>query len=182
MDAIIKADLYRYTGQTGFRAFMKCLLTPGFRYTYCFRKVSRHGKFSLPGAFYRLFYYHYTFKFGFQINHNTKVGKGLVIQHFGPIVINKQAVIGDNCYIAHNVTIGQTNRGERKGCPTIGNKVWIGTGAVIVGRITVGDNVLIAPNTFVNFDIPADSVVIGSPAKVIANKEATADYIVNTVD
>ena len=182
MDEITKADLYRFSGQTSMGAFVKCWRMPGFRYIYFLRKVARHSKYTVPGVIYRLLYYRYTYKYGFQINQNTRVGKGLVIHHFGPIVVNKQAVIGDNCFIAHNVTIGQTNRGSRKGCPTIGNKVWIGTGSVIVGRITIGDNVLIAPNSYVNFDIPDDSVVVGSPAKVIANKEATADYIVNLPD
>ena len=88
-----------------------------------------------------------------------------------------EAVFGDNCDIAHGVTVGQANRGSRKGCPTIGNKVWIGTGAVLVGKITVGDNVLIAPNAFVNFDVPSNSIVLGNPARVIPREDATAGYI-----
>ncbi|QHV94068.1 serine O-acetyltransferase [Spirosoma endbachense] len=181
MDELIKADLYRYAGRTDFRSFLRSLRIPGFRYTYFMRKSAKHGKYSLAGIFYRIFYHHYTYKYGFQIAHHTKIGKGFQISHFGCVVINSKAIIGDNCYVSHNVTIGQTNRGRTKGYPTIGNKVWIGAGAVIVGNVTIGDNVLIAPNAYVPFDVPANSVVIGNPAKIIANELATADYIVNTV-
>ena len=61
------------------------------------------------------------------------------------------------------MVIGQTNRGKNKGVPTIGNEVWIGINAAIVGGITIGDDVLIAPNSFVNVDVPSHSVVFGNP-------------------
>lgn len=82
-------------------------------------------------------------------------------------------------HIAHSTTIGQTNRGSLKGCPTIGDKVWIGTGSVIVGNIKVGNNVLIAPNSFVNTDIPDNSLVIGNPATIIAKNNPVEGYINN---
>lgn len=83
--------------------------------------------------------------------------------------------------IGTGVTIGQENRGKRKGCPKIGNQVWIGTNAVIVGNITIGDNVLIAPNSYVNKDIPSNSIAIGNPIVIHENKEATKGYINNIV-
>ena len=88
------------------------------------------------------------------------------------------AVIGKNCNIAHGVTIGQANRGKLKGYPTIGDNVWIGTGSVIVGNINIGPNVLIAPNSFVNVDVPKNSLVIGNPCKVI-NKENPCEGYIN---
>jgi serine O-acetyltransferase len=75
------------------------------------------------------------------------------------------------------VTIGQTNRGKNKGTPTIGNKVWIGTNAVIVGNIRIGDNVMIAPNAFVNISVPSNSLVIGNPASILHREDATDGYI-----
>ncbi|MGR5875631.1 hypothetical protein ACT7DH_28005 [Bacillus pacificus] len=63
----------------------------------------------------------------------------------------------------------------------MGNKVWIGANSTVVGNVKIGDNVLIAPNTYVNFDVPSDSIVIGSPAKVIENKNATDGYVNNVV-
>ena len=181
MDDLIKADLYRYAGQTGTKAFLRSLRIPGFRYTYFLRKSAATRKYSPLGIVYRLLYYRYTYKYGFQIAYHTKIGKGLQISHFGGVVVNSKAVIGVNCYLSHNITIGQTNRGRTKGYPVIGDRVWIGAGAVVVGGVTIGNNVLIAPNAYVNFDVPANSIVLGNPAKIIANEQATADYIVNTV-
>ena len=77
------------------------------------------------------------------------------------------------------MTIGQENRGKRKGAPTIGNKVWMGVNSTIVGNITIGDDVLIAPNSYVNFDVPPHSIVIGNPGKIIHRENATQDYINN---
>ncbi|MEM0542007.1 hypothetical protein WFZ85_05235 [Flavobacterium sp. j3] len=120
---------------------------------------------------------HYSYKFGFQIPSNTIIGKGLYFSHFGTVVINENAIIGQNCNINHNVTIGRQNRGAKKGSPTIGNCVWFGTGSVVVGKISIGNNVLIAPNSYVNFDVPSNSIVVGNPAKIIENKNATEGYI-----
>lgn len=66
-------------------------------------------------------------------------------------------------------------RGKRAGCPIIGNKVYIASGAVITGKIKVGNNVLIAANSFVNFDVPNNSIVIGN--KIIKSNKATDYYI-----
>lgn len=103
----------------------------------------------------------------------------MYIGHPFGITINANAIIGSNCNIHKGVTIGQENRGLRKGCPTIGNRVWIGINSTIVGKITIGDDVLIAPNSFVNFDVPSHSIVIGNPGKVIAKENATEGYINN---
>ena len=83
--------------------------------------------------------------------------------------------------IAQGVTIGQANRGERIGVPEIGDEVWIGTNAVIVGHIKIGNNVLIAPNAYVNTDVPSNSIVIGNPAQITPNKKATNGYINNKI-
>ena len=97
------------------------------------------------------------------------------------ITINPNAILGENINIHKGVTIGQENRGGRKGTPIIGNKVWIGVNSTIVGRIKIGNNVLIAPNTYINRDIPDNSIVVGNPCKIIENIEATKDYINNVV-
>lgn len=79
--------------------------------------------------------------------------------------------------MAQGVTIGQQNRGKLQGFPTIGDEVWIGANAVIVGGITIGNNVLVAPNAYVNFDVPAHSVVMGNPATIYSSERATEAYI-----
>ena len=72
-------------------------------------------------------------------------------------------------------------RGKRVGCPVIGDEVWIGANSVVVGGIKVGNNVLIAPGSFVNFDVPDNSIVIGNPGKVIERMDATEGYIINLI-
>ena len=90
-------------------------------------------------------------------------------------------MLGKNVNIATGVSIGQENRGARKGCPVIGDEVWIGTNAVVVGNINIGNDVLIAPLAYVNFDVPDHSIVLGNPAKIIHRENATEYYIENKV-
>ena len=120
-------------------------------------------------------------KYGYQIPYSANIGKGLYIGHRGTIIVNWKARIGDNVNLASGVTIGQTNRGKSRGVPCIGNNVWIGTNAVIVGGICIGDDVLVAPGAYVNFDVPSHSVVIGNPGTIHHRDNATADYIENVV-
>lgn len=111
--------------------------------------------------------------------HQPKLGGGIYLGHAYGITINPNAIIGKNCNIHKGVTIGQESRGKRKGTPAIGNRVWIGVGAVIVGNIRIGDDVMIAPNSFVNIDIPSHSIVFGNPCIVKPKNPATQDYIIN---
>lgn len=177
MNRIIKADLFRYGGLKGVKGFLKGLYIPGFRYMYLLRKAAICKKYSLSWCFFTLLKRRYSYKYGFQIPSTTEIGQGLYIGHFGTIVINGKAKIGRNCNIAHGVTIGQTNRGKLKGYPSIGDNVWIGTGAVIVGNINISSDVLIAPNSFVNIDIPEKSLVIGNPCRIFNNENPCDGYI-----
>ena len=79
--------------------------------------------------------------------------------------------------ITHNVTIGRDIRGRRKGVPTFGNRVCIRANSTVVGNVHIGDDVLIAPNTFVNFDVPDHSVVIGNPATIHHRNNAIEGHI-----
>jgi serine O-acetyltransferase len=94
----------------------------------------------------------------------TKIGKDFHIIHAeGSLSIHPDAVIGDRVGVMHNVTIG-TNMGN--GAPIIGDDVFIGVNSTVLGRIRIGDRVRIAANTAVTTNVPADSVVVGSPAKI----------------
>ena len=95
--------------------------------------------------------------------------------------MNPDAVIGCNCNINKGATIGKENRGKRKGAPILGDCVWVGVNATIVGKITIGNDVLIAPNSYVNFDVPDHSIVIGNPGIVIRRESATVNYISRVV-
>lgn len=118
-------------------------------------------------------------RYGISIPYTTRIGPGLYIGHFGGIVINPEAVLGRNCNISHGVTIGQTNRGPRKGCPTLGDNVYIGPGAVLIGRIVIGSNVAIGANSVVTRDVPDHAVVAGIPGAVIS-RNGSAGYVNRT--
>ncbi len=121
------------------------------------------------------------FAYKCEISTSSRIGAGLYIGHPYCITINPAVTIGRNCNIHKGVTIGQENRGRRKGVPVIGDKVWMGVNSTIVGKITVGDDVLIAPNTYVNCDIPSHSVVFGNPCIIKPRENATEGYINNTI-
>lgn len=120
-------------------------------------------------------------KYLFQIPYPTQIGKGLNLVHFGRVIVAPNAIIGNNCNIFTGVTIGSTTRGKKKGVPIIGNNVWIGPNVAIVGGIKIGNNVLIAANSYVNFDVPSNSIVIGNPGKIIPSEHATDGYICQKV-
>jgi serine O-acetyltransferase len=114
-----------------------------------------------------------------EISPSTRIGAGLYIGHPYCITINPKAILGTNVNIHKGVTIGQENRGTRQGVPTISDRVWIGINATIVGKITIGEDVLIAPNAYVNCDVPSHSIVFGNPCIIKAKANATKDYINN---
>ena len=107
----------------------------------------------------------------------TEAGPGLYIGHYGRLIVSPDAKIGKNVNLSTGITIGAANRGSKKGAPVIGDEVWIGTNAVIVGHVTIGNDVMIAPGAFVNFDVPAHSVVVGNPGVIHAKENATEGYI-----
>lgn len=178
---LIKADLYRYTKGKKISIFSKVRLY-GWSYTKIWRKVNFYKDNKILYWLWGYVLYRKSIKYGFQISPQATIGKGLYIGHFGTIIVGNEVKIGDNCNLSPNVIIGRTNRGERKGSPQIGNCVWIGSGAVVVGNIRIGDNVLIAPNSYVNFNVPDNSIVIGNPAMIHSNLRATEDYIRNIIN
>lgn len=179
MDRFTKADLYRYDGLEGAGGFIRGLTDPGFRYTYLLRKVMRYKIISVRGIFFRILKKLFTYS-GFNIDSKAKIGEGFSLYHRGTVYIGP-IEIGKNCTVSHNVTIGRSLKGGKIGRPTIGDNVWIGTGAVVVGKISIGNDVLIAPNAFVNIDIPDHALVIGNPAKVYIKENPTRYYITNTM-
>lgn len=127
--------------------------------------------------FYRFMLERMTRHYGLEIAWKAKIGKGLYLGHAYNITVNPNAEIGDYCNLHKGVTIGQQNRGVRKGVPQIGNRVWIGVNATIVGKVVIGDDVLIAPGAYINCDIPDHSVVIGNPCQIHQKENATEGYI-----
>jgi serine O-acetyltransferase len=107
---------------------------------------------------------------GISIPASAHIGRSFYIGHFGGIILNSNTVIGSNCNISQGVTIGVSGTGENRGVPVIGDKVYIGAGAVVCGKINIGNNVLIGACSLVNRDLPDNSVVVGVPAGVISMK------------
>lgn len=174
MKEIIKYDLKQLTKHEYSRFyFLYSLITKrGFRLVYLFRK-SKKGVLK--------FWYRWRFsclskKMTIEISYSTQIGKGLTLGHPSSIVVNPEAIIGEDVSISHGVTIGKVQSGKRKGCPIIGNHVYIGANVAIVGGITIGNNVLIAANSFVDFDVPDNSLVFGNPGIIKYKDNPTKDY------
>ena len=103
---------------------------------------------------------------GIEIHPGAQIGKGLFIDHGMGIVIGETAIIGDNVLLYQGVTLGGTGLEKGKRHPTIGNNVVIGTGAKILGNITIGDNSYIGANAVVVKDVPPNSTVVGVPGRI----------------
>lgn len=177
-----RSDLYRHLGgQSGFKAGLRAYrLVPGFRFMFWLRlaaaTAASRGPWRLVHLLARLMHKRLRFKFGISIPYNTRIGAGFYIGHFGGIVVNEAAQIGRNCNISQGVTIGQLNRGERKGVPVIGENVYIGPGAVIIGAIRIGKGSAIGANAVVTRDLCDNAVAVGIPARVIST-EGSAGYV-----
>lgn len=103
---------------------------------------------------------------GVYIDPAADVGPGLYIGHSGGIWVAPGTRIGRNCNLNHAVTIGVAGR-SRRGVPTIGDHVWIGTKATIAGEVTVGSGAVIGANSLVTSNVPENAVVLGVPARVL---------------
>lgn len=169
------SDLYRYeeTMQVSmWKVFYRRYRLAGFHYMFWLRLcqyLKSKGKLWFPlYAFSMLLLQKYKYKYGISISPGTNIGKGFYIGHFGDIVVSSLAIIGDNCVISQGVTIGASGRGEKKGAPVIGNNVYLGAGAKIIGKIRVGNNAAIGANAVVTKDVQENGVAVGIPAKVVS--------------
>ncbi len=102
-----------------------------------------------------------------EIDRGARIGPGLLLMHRQGIIVGP-VVIGSDCVLHHNVTVGERVAGGAHGVPRIGNGVWIGPGAVLTGDIEIGDGVTVSAGAVVSRDIPPRSLVAGNPARVIA--------------
>lgn len=111
---------------------------------------------------------------GMELPCEAIIGRRFVIEHIGGIVVSGDAVFGDDCVMRNGVTVGLRNRGVR-GAPLIGNRVDIGAGAKLLGPIHIGDDVAIGANAVVISDVPANSIAVGIPARIIPKKIKDAE-------
>jgi serine O-acetyltransferase len=182
--ALVVSDLWRHEGRRGSGVFLKHFFaTPGFRYTTLLRfyAYAAQAPWCQLGVrqFTVLVLHHYSIRYGIYVSRDTRIGSGFYIGHFGGIVVNQAVRIGNNCNLSHGVTLGRINRGERAGCPTIGNDVYIGPGAKVLGHIEVGDRAAIGANAVVIEDVPAGAVVGGVPARILS-QQGSEGYVNRT--
>ena len=142
---------------------------PGFKTTVWMR-ICKKTKKIIPIFFIaRLKYRRLQIKYGIQIDYNLDIKGGFSINHFNGIVIHRNAIIGKNFNIRQNTTIG----GTKKGCPKIGDNVFVGANAVIIGNVEIGNNCIIGAGSVVTKSFKDNCVFAGNPAKII---KMVSDY------
>jgi serine O-acetyltransferase len=105
---------------------------------------------------------------GISLPPECDIAPGLYIGHFGPTVVHGAVRIGVNCNLSQGVTIGIAGRGENRGCPTLGDRIYVGPNAVIMGKISIGNDAAIGAGAIVNKAVPDRGVAVGNPASVIS--------------
>lgn len=174
MAEAFKFDYVRMMGCPWKSQYWMLLIRYELRYLYHIRKEKR------TGIFYKLLSLRYARKYGLEVL-SPNIGEGLYLGHAHNINVHPDAVLGKNCNLNKGCTIGRENRGVRNGAPVLGDCVWVGSNAMVVGSIEIGSDVLIAPNAYVNFDVPSHSIVVGNPGRIIAKEKATEGYITNCI-
>lgn len=180
----IKEDLFRYQGSNYRQLSVRFayIFKPHTRYMWYFRHA-QFASFKLTRIFWLILLRIAKYRSGVQIPPQTRIGKGFRMLHFGNVVINPNAIIGNNCNVAQGVLIGDSFAKGLSGVPTIGNDCCLFANSIIIGPINVGNNVLIAPGAFVNFDVPDNCIVIGNPGKIIQRESSpTKKYIVYPIE
>ena len=109
--------------------------------------------------------------FGIDLPYTVKLGRRVVIEHQGAIIIHGYCTIGDDCIIRQGVTLGNRYLDKPLESPQLGDRVNVGAGAKILGKVNLGDDVNIGANAVVLSDIPAGQTAVGIPAKMIATKK-----------
>lgn len=105
---------------------------------------------------------------GISIPASVQIGHSFYIGHFGGIFLNQEVIIGDDCNLSQNVTIGVSGQGQKRGVPVIGNRVYIAANSIVAGKIHVGDDALIGACSLVTSDVSSNTTVLGVPAQVIS--------------
>ena len=158
----IRHDLRAHGGDFGAQGFWAMVVYRFGRWRYGVRPALLRKVFSL---FYRILYKLVQIVTGIELPCEVEVGRDFVIDHFGAIVVSGYARFGDGCRIRSGVVVGLAHVDDPC-APVIGDNVDIGAGAKVLGRIRIGNNVLIGANAVVTRDVPDDSIAVGVPAVV----------------
>jgi serine O-acetyltransferase len=179
--ALIASDMYRYRGQISVKeAALLIWKERGFAATLPYRlarfcHINQYKWWGLLAKLlYRLTQEHMLFELPYQV----PAGPGLKITHVTGMVINHEAILGRDVHLSHTVTLGHKPAGSNAGAPTLNNRIYVAPGAQIIGGITLADDVAVGANAVVTKSVPAHSVVVGIPAKVLSD-EGSAAYCVH---
>lgn len=175
----IAADMFRYMTSTSAKAFLRAWYIAGFRYTFFMRccRYYSHRLWHRPlFLLCRIALRHYPVKYGFQIPWQTDIGPGLMIGHYGSIIINPNSRIGINCNISVGVLMGLTHDIEHHifYYPTIGHRVSLANGVKVIGNVHIDDGAVVGVGAVVTAGLDKDAVAVGVPARVIAHTGSAA--------
>ncbi len=107
---------------------------------------------------------------GIAIPAECRIGPGLYIGHFGPIILHPKAVLGENCNLSQSTTLGMRHDGPKAGVPRLGNRVYVGPNTVIIGSIEIGDDAAIGAGSVLLEDVAPRGVVAGNPARRVSRR------------
>lgn len=159
---------YQHSSGGRLRRLLACAGTPGVQAVCAYRfggwlaTQSWALRIALE-PLYRLAYLLVQVLWGIELPRRARIGPGLFIAHFGGVVVSERAVIGANCNLSQQITIGVGGKGARAGAPVIGDDVFIAPGARVFGAIRIGDNAAIGANAVVYRDVPDNAVVVLDP-------------------
>lgn len=119
---------------------------------------------------YRMLYRKVRNTYGIDLPYSVQLGRRVVIEHQGAIILHGDSVIDDDCIIRQGVTLGNRHLNRPFDAPKLGKRVNVGAGAKILGNVTIGDDAVIGANAVVIKDVPAGHTAVGIPAKILAPK------------
>lgn len=120
---------------------------------------------------YRALYRKVRNNYGIELSYTVKLGRRVIIEHQGAIVIHGDCAIGDDCIIRQGVTLGNRYIDRPFDAPKLGTRVNVGAGAKIFGNVTIGDGANIGANAVVLCDVPAGATAVGIPARIIESRK-----------
>ena len=116
---------------------------------------------------YRWAFRHCRNVYGIELPYTVALGRRVIVEHQGGIVVHGATVIGDDCIIRQNCTLGIRSLDALDAAPILGRRVNVGAGAAILGRVTIGDDAAIGANAVVLADVPAGALAAGVPARIL---------------
>ena len=166
--ALVKADLFQLRPRVCVKSFMSCIIKDhGFRYGLILRLLSHGPQNIVCHTLFRIIAHFMENKRLVFVNPKIPIGGGFRLGHCFDVIIDAVS-IGKNVKVMQQVTIGRCIGGNRPGVPTIGNNVFIGAGATIIGAVRLGNNIVVGANAVVTKDVPDGAIVGGVPAKIIS--------------